>query len=183
MRAELVRVLLDDGLAMDVTAQSHAVIGHLLGTDRRPACKSATRTTTAAPPEWTASTPTGEVIAALTVGTHRPVGGSAWLWAREELTGLVDVLVIDEAGQFSLASAVVDADDVGDQAGLGAARELEHGACRGSSQVTLLAVAGRCRARPVLRAAGPIPVVFLPEAAGRRGAVGSSRWPVKMLPL
>ena len=40
------------------------------------------------------------------MGTHRLVGGSAWLWAREELTGLVDVLVIDEAGQFSLANAV-----------------------------------------------------------------------------
>jgi uncharacterized protein len=46
------------------------------------------------------------VVAALTRGSHRLVGGSAWLWSREELTGLVDVLVIDEAGQFSLANAV-----------------------------------------------------------------------------
>ncbi len=34
------------------------------------------------------------------------VGGSAWLWARPELRESVDVLVIDEAGQFSLANAV-----------------------------------------------------------------------------
>jgi uncharacterized protein len=33
------------------------------------------------------------------------VGGTAWLWAREEMREAVDVLVIDEAGQFSLANA------------------------------------------------------------------------------
>lgn len=39
-------------------------------------------------------------------GEVRLVGGTAWLWAREEMTGSVDVLVIDEAGQFSLANAL-----------------------------------------------------------------------------
>jgi predicted RecB family nuclease len=34
------------------------------------------------------------------------VGGTAWLFAREELTGRFDHVVIDEAGQFSLANAV-----------------------------------------------------------------------------
>ena len=34
------------------------------------------------------------------------VGGTTWLWAREEMTGTVDVLFIDEAGQMSLADAV-----------------------------------------------------------------------------
>jgi superfamily I DNA and/or RNA helicase len=38
--------------------------------------------------------------------TMKLVGGTAWLWAREEMRDLVDVLVIDEAGQFSLANAV-----------------------------------------------------------------------------
>jgi predicted RecB family nuclease len=33
------------------------------------------------------------------------VGGTAWLWAREEMEGSVDVLFVDEAGQFSLANA------------------------------------------------------------------------------
>lgn len=36
----------------------------------------------------------------------RLVGGTAWLWAHPDLEGSVDVLVIDEAGQFSLANAV-----------------------------------------------------------------------------
>ncbi len=30
--------------------------------------------------------------------------GTAWLWARDEMAGVVDVLFIDEAGQFSLAN-------------------------------------------------------------------------------
>src|SRR6185312_6411418 len=45
-----------------------------------------------------------EVVDALLTGTHRLVGGTAWLWARPDLAGLVDILVIDEAGQFSLAN-------------------------------------------------------------------------------
>jgi superfamily I DNA and/or RNA helicase len=34
------------------------------------------------------------------------VAGTAWLFAREELDGKLDTLVVDEAGQFSLADAI-----------------------------------------------------------------------------
>ena len=34
------------------------------------------------------------------------MGGTAWFWCRPELAEAVDVLVIDEAGQFSLTNAV-----------------------------------------------------------------------------
>ena len=34
------------------------------------------------------------------------VGGTAWVWSRPEFAGRLDVLVVDEAGQFSLANAV-----------------------------------------------------------------------------
>ena len=34
------------------------------------------------------------------------VGGTAWLWAREDMAESVDVLFIDEAGQMSLADAI-----------------------------------------------------------------------------
>jgi uncharacterized protein len=34
------------------------------------------------------------------------VGGTAWLWARTEMQGAVDVLFVDEAGQVALANAV-----------------------------------------------------------------------------
>ena len=34
------------------------------------------------------------------------VGGTAWLWSREDMLASVDVLFVDEAGQFSLANAI-----------------------------------------------------------------------------
>ena len=37
------------------------------------------------------------------------VGGTSWLWARDDAEGLVDVLCIDEAGQMSLADALASA--------------------------------------------------------------------------
>ena len=34
------------------------------------------------------------------------LGGTAWLWAREDFAGAVDVLFVDEAGQMSLANVL-----------------------------------------------------------------------------
>lgn len=39
-------------------------------------------------------------------GAFDVLSGTAWLWAREELSECVDVLFIDEAGQVSLANAI-----------------------------------------------------------------------------
>lgn len=44
--------------------------------------------------------------AALASGEVNVLGGTAWLWCRAEMAGSVDVLVIDEAGQMTLANAV-----------------------------------------------------------------------------
>jgi predicted RecB family nuclease len=104
--AEMIRALLDDGLRVGVTAQSHAVIGNLLKAVKRPALQKCT------PDQHCRSDiveQTGDnamVVAALADRDHSLVGGSAWLWSREDMIGAVDVLVIDEAGQFSLANAV-----------------------------------------------------------------------------
>jgi uncharacterized protein len=46
------------------------------------------------------------VATELTGGAVSLVGGTAWFWAREDVADSVDVLVVDEAGQFSLANAV-----------------------------------------------------------------------------
>ena len=46
------------------------------------------------------------VAAALGAGEANLAGGTAWLWSREEMAGAVDVLVIDEAGQMSLANTL-----------------------------------------------------------------------------
>jgi AAA domain len=105
--AELIRALLARGLRVGVTAQSHQVIGGLLRKVERPAlqrCDKDDQWCGSAAVERAADNP--EVADALLSGRHRLVGGTAWLWARPELAGTVDVLVIDEAGQFSLANAV-----------------------------------------------------------------------------
>jgi uncharacterized protein len=44
------------------------------------------------------------VLGGLRAGGWDVVGGTAWLWAREEMEASVDVLFVDEAGQFSLAN-------------------------------------------------------------------------------
>ena len=105
--AQLIRALLDRNLRVGVTAQSHQVIGGLLKKVERPALQRCDRDD-----QWCGSVSVeraanpGQVADALSTGRHRLVGGTAWLWARPELAGTVDVLVIDEAGQFSLANAV-----------------------------------------------------------------------------
>ncbi len=112
--AALIRRLLDDGLKVGVTGLSHAVIRHLLRQVGRPALHKGGEG--AANPNApvgeqasslvrTADT-NDEVVEALTTGAVNLVGGTAWLWSRDDLAEAVDVLVIDEAGQFSLANAV-----------------------------------------------------------------------------
>ena len=39
-------------------------------------------------------------------GEAQVAAGTAWLWAREEMAGSVDVLFVDEAGQMSLANVL-----------------------------------------------------------------------------
>jgi uncharacterized protein len=46
------------------------------------------------------------VLRALKKGTANVIGGTSWLWAREEMREAVDVLVVDEAGQMSLANVL-----------------------------------------------------------------------------
>jgi uncharacterized protein len=104
--AALIRALLDDGLTVGVTALSHKVINNLLTKVDRPALQKCDDPQDGAAGKITFAGTNGEVLDALTNGTASLVGGTAWLWAREDMEGLVDVLVIDEAGQFSLASAV-----------------------------------------------------------------------------
>jgi uncharacterized protein len=48
----------------------------------------------------------GEAAQNLQSGAVQLVAGTAWLWCDQALRGSVDVLVVDEAGQFSLANAL-----------------------------------------------------------------------------
>ncbi|MBC7559222.1 MAG: ribonuclease H-like domain-containing protein, partial [Dermatophilaceae bacterium] len=104
--AALIRALLDDGLRVGVTALSHKVINNLLTAVDRPALQKWEEQDDGRPSQVTIVGANDVVVQALSGGTSNLVGGTAWLWAREDLQQLVDVLVIDEAGQFSLANAV-----------------------------------------------------------------------------
>ncbi|WP_158994008.1 TM0106 family RecB-like putative nuclease [Mucilaginibacter sp. L196] len=47
-----------------------------------------------------------EVLASLQNGTVQVVGGTAWLWANEQMPEAVDILFVDEAGQLSLVDTL-----------------------------------------------------------------------------
>lgn len=47
-----------------------------------------------------------KVAAAIRNGAVHILGGTPWLWAREDMASLVDVLFVDEAGQLSLIDTV-----------------------------------------------------------------------------
>ena len=113
--ARMILDLVADGKRVGVTANSHKVISNLLG-----AVCSAAEVSSAdvrgiqkandgdgCPDERIVQTNTNDGVAApLATGEANLAGGTAWLWAREEMAGAVDVLVIDEAGQMSLANTL-----------------------------------------------------------------------------
>jgi predicted RecB family nuclease len=132
--AQMVVALVREGKRVGVTANSHKVIGHALdaihdaaleagvavrigqrpGQDEPPTCDVALQLESPA-----------AALEALRAGGVDVVGGTAWLWSREELGDAVDVLFIDEAGQFALANAVAVAPAGRSLVLLGDPRQLE----------------------------------------------------------
>ena len=104
--SRLIRELLAAGKKVGVTATSHAVIGNVLSAVGRPALQKCDEHQACGAPGVAWSKDAGEGADALLGGDVRLVGGTAWFWCRPELAEQIDVLVIDEAGQFSLANAV-----------------------------------------------------------------------------
>jgi hypothetical protein len=83
-----------------VCGPSHHAIGNLLDANMEHAMRNA--------PGLVVEN-TGEnsrVDEALEDGSVDVVAGTAWLFAREELAGTLDVLLVDEAGQVSLANTI-----------------------------------------------------------------------------
>ena len=70
---------------------------------------------------------TTEVDAALDAQQVDVVAGTAWLFARPELDGKLDLLVIDEAGQRSLADVLAVSGAAVDVVLLGDPQQLAHG--------------------------------------------------------
>ena len=109
--AQMIVDLVVCGRRVGVTANSHKVIGALLekvarmAEERGVAVRIGQRNDH---PTFADAIPMGNADAqdALRTGTVDVVGGTTWLWSREDMTGTVDVLFVDEAGQMSLADAL-----------------------------------------------------------------------------
>lgn len=113
--ARMILSLLKAGKKVGVTATSHQVISNLL----QEVCKAAGSADyrikgiqKAKEPHWCQEDiipwidDNGAILAALQSGEATIAAGTAWLWSREDMARSVDVLFIDEAGQFSLANAL-----------------------------------------------------------------------------
>ncbi len=116
--ARVITALLAAGRRVGVTAQSHRVITNLLDS----VCSAATeegvvfrgiqgvRETGCDDPRIKVLAGSSKLTAdaATDPGVHL-IAGTAWVWARDDMTDSVDVLVVDEAGQFALADALASA--------------------------------------------------------------------------
>ena len=117
--AEMIVDLVAAGKRVGVTANSHKVIGELLEKTARVASERGVHVAIgqrtrfqSSEPDFAEAVPltkSEHACEALAAGSLDVVGGTSWLWARDEAEGLVDVLCIDEAGQMSLADALASA--------------------------------------------------------------------------
>ena len=109
--AEIIVALVESGQRVGVTANSHKVFAELMSKVAAAAAKRGQvlrmgqRSPDQVIPE-AEQLGTGDAVAALGAGEFDVVGGTTWLWARADVAESVDVLVIDEAGQMSLADAL-----------------------------------------------------------------------------
>ena len=111
--AQMVVDLVAAGQRIGVTANSHKVIGELLTKVARVANERnidvAIGQRSNDEPAYADAEHLKDNDAArdaLAEGSLDVVGGTTWLWAREDMVESVDVLFIDEAGQMSLADAL-----------------------------------------------------------------------------
>lgn len=98
-----------------ITANSHKVITNLLTALCEEAEKSNTKLSIVQKPNEmdgcdhacvTQTDNNGKVLEKLQNGEAQIGAGTTWLWAREEFANSIDVLVVDEAGQMSLANVL-----------------------------------------------------------------------------
>lgn len=135
--AQMIRTLVAAGARVGVVAPSHKVIvnlfdavagqardaneavrlGRKIGSDEDPAEAGASGVLGYAD--------NALALAAINAGEVQVLGGTAWLWAREEFAASVDVLFVDEAGQMSLANALAVSPAAGSLVLLGDPQQLD----------------------------------------------------------
>ena len=112
--ARMIVDLVAAGKRVGVTANSHKVIGELLEkaasvAEERGVPIAIGQRTGADEPAYRDALHLRSNEAArdqLAARSLDVVGGTSWLWSREDMTGSVDVLFVDEAGQMSLADVI-----------------------------------------------------------------------------
>jgi uncharacterized protein len=111
--SRMIAALVAGGLNVGVTANSHKVIRKLIDGAREVAAQAGVQVRAGhkgsedAPDSPVQSFDSNEAaLTALQSGSINVLGGTAWLWAREEFTNTIDVLFVDEAGQMSLANVL-----------------------------------------------------------------------------
>jgi uncharacterized protein len=115
--AQLILELIESGRRVGVTANSHKAINNLLGKVEAEALAAKISLRGLKKSGGGENDYTSEVPEPLITNSKRNedfaggegpdlLAGTAWLWCREEMRSSVDYLVIDEAGQISLADAI-----------------------------------------------------------------------------
>ena len=113
--ARMIVELVKRGRRVGVSAVSHKVIENLLQSAIEAASEEGVELTclhkvtelSSKPPKGIEEVGDNHTpLAALEAGEANVVGGTAWLWSREDYAGSVDVLFVDEAGQMSLANVL-----------------------------------------------------------------------------
>lgn len=108
--ARIIRALAQAGKRVGVTAVSHKVIQNLLEESLTAGAEDGTpikcvhkvqSPSEGLPPGYEQTNKQAQVDEAVDRG--KVVGGTAWLWARDDMAEALDYLVVDEAGQISLA--------------------------------------------------------------------------------
>jgi uncharacterized protein len=126
--------LIRAGKKVGVTAVSHEVIRNLLGccidVARRQGledfkCLHKGKSKESSPGALHALDDYKRIHALFDHGEYQLLGGTAWLWARPDFAGSVDVLFIDEAGQMSLADVLAVASGAKSLVLLGDPQQLE----------------------------------------------------------
>jgi uncharacterized protein len=111
----MVVALVGAGRRVGVTANSHKVIANALDKIHEAALQAGIpvrigqrtgQEDDAVSPHARPVRDNPEAVGVLASREVDVLGGTAWLWSRQEMEGAVDVLFVDEAGQFSLANAI-----------------------------------------------------------------------------
>ena len=132
--ARMIVEALKAGKRVGITAMSHKVICNLLDEVSRAAreeifalrgIQKAKEGDGCGSREIRVTNDNADVLKALQSGEAHLAAGTAWLWSREDMIRSVDLLFIDEAGQFSLADALAVAPAANSLVLLGDPKQLD----------------------------------------------------------